>query len=329
MRSLIYLLIALFAFTHLSCDNDLDLISEKRDIPVVYGLLSLSEENQLIRIERAFIDETISGTQLAQVADSLYYPNLDVRLVSENGEYVFERIDGNEEGYPREDGLFATSPNVLYRGITEDMNLVAEQEYTLQINRGNDLPLVEATTFLIDAPRIITPTNTGRLDFDDVDDFKVTWRPSQPGLFDVVMKLNIFEFNADPEIRDRDITLSWVVARNVEARNIDEGEVERNGQGFYQFLEQNLDKDERITRAFKNIDLQIIGGGQELLEYIKVGQANLGITSSQEIPTYTNLSEGYGVFSSKAVAIREGVTLSSGTQDSLRFGRYTKDLNFR
>lgn len=322
MRISIFLVLALLVATFVSCDNDLNLITEKKDIPVVYGLLSISEEFQLIRIERAFVDEAISALELAQDPDQLYYPQLDVNLINEAGESLpFERIDGNVEGYPREDGVFATSPNTLYRAKTEDLNLVPGQTYTLQINRGDGLPLVEATTLLVDEPRIVRPTPAAKLDFDEVDDFKVSWRPAVPGLFDVVMHLNYFETTDTSNLAK---TLTWVVANNIEGE-----ELERDGNNFYTFLQGALNADERITRRFRNIDLEIVGGGEELLRYISVGQANLGITSSQDIPTYTNLSEGFGIFSSKAKATREGLALSKGTIDSLRFGRFTKQLNFR
>ena len=67
------LLLCVFAFAMVSCDNELDTIEEYKDIPVVYGFISLSDTAQYIRIERAFVDPNQSALDLAQNPDSLYY----------------------------------------------------------------------------------------------------------------------------------------------------------------------------------------------------------------------------------------------------------------
>lgn len=308
-----------------SCDNDLDLISDKKDIPVVYGLLTPFDTAQYFRIERAFIDPSTSALEIAQRPDSLYYPNITVKLTSGNNEYLFSRVDGNLEGYPREDGAFATAPNILYKALTSDLNLVQGELYNLEINRGDDLTLVTASTSLVEAPRISRPSSSSRIDFDYVDLTKITWRAAQGGqIFDVRLYINMIERNQDPNIADKEVALTWPAGRNIEGE-----EFGINGKAFYQYLQNNLVEDVNISRIFRNVEVEVIAGGAEILEYIKVGQANLGITSSQDIPTYTNLSEGFGLFSSKGKAIVEGVQVSSGTLDSLRDGVFTKALNFR
>ena len=52
------------------CSNDIDLTSEWKDIPVVYGLLSKSDTANYIRVEKAFIDNEKSALDLAQIPDS-------------------------------------------------------------------------------------------------------------------------------------------------------------------------------------------------------------------------------------------------------------------
>jgi hypothetical protein len=76
------------------------------------------------------------------------------------------------------------------------------------------------------------------------------------------------------------------------------------------------------------MDIQIWCAGHELEEFVKIAQANTGITSTQDIPTYTNLSEGLGIFTSRNVATHTGFKIGTVTLDSLRNGIVTKDLNF-
>ena len=122
-----YLSILLIASVVLiaACDNELELVSEYENIPITYGLLNRSDTAQYIRVEKAFVDPAKSALLLAQEPDSLYYEDLVVQLVNRslNETYTLERVDGNLEGYPRDTGIFANSPNWMYKIRTEDMRM--------------------------------------------------------------------------------------------------------------------------------------------------------------------------------------------------------------
>ena len=111
------ILFALFILSFCACSNELDLTASYQDIPVVYGLISPQDTAHYLRIERGFIDEEIAPDVIAQNPDSLYYEDVMARLTRvSNGQSIeFIRVDGNDEGYPREDGAFANAPNYLYK----------------------------------------------------------------------------------------------------------------------------------------------------------------------------------------------------------------------
>ena len=102
----------------LSCSNDLDLNAPYKNIPIVYGVLSNKDTNHYIRIQKAYNNPEGDATQFAQVIDSIYYKDEDilVQLVDKNLKtWTLRRVDGNLEGYKRESGVFASSPNYLYK----------------------------------------------------------------------------------------------------------------------------------------------------------------------------------------------------------------------
>ena len=148
------LLFALFIFSMFwsACSNDFDVTAPWRDIPVVYGLLNADEDVHFIRLEKAFLDPENSALSIAQVADSLYYENAIVQLERvSNGEiftYTLQRVDGDAPGVnqPRDLGIFATSPNWLYKIDADQINLVPGETIKLIVDRGNGLPLVTAQT---------------------------------------------------------------------------------------------------------------------------------------------------------------------------------------
>ena len=105
--------------------------------------------------------------------------------------------------------------------------------------------------------------------------------------------------------------------------------VEIEGIEFYRLLASAIPVDASVLRLLTSIDIVIDAGGQELFQYINVGQANTGITSSQVVPVFTNLSDGLGVFSSRNQFVEEGFFVDSATRDLLRDGALTRDLNFQ
>ena len=112
-----YTLLVCCLFTLFSCSNEFELNAPAKEIPIVYGLLSRSDDVHYIRIEKAFIDENTSALELAQDPNALYFENVQVELVHEsNGDaFLMERVDASQLGLEREDGIFATTPNILYK----------------------------------------------------------------------------------------------------------------------------------------------------------------------------------------------------------------------
>jgi len=105
--------------------------------------------------------------------------------------------------------------------------------------------------------------------------------------------------------------------------------IEADGRDFYSFLSGALERNELITRELNSIEFELIAGGTSIQDYIRVGQANLGITSSGEIPVFTNLSEGLGIFGSTYTHYRTGINLTQISKDSLINSSITEGLNFQ
>ena len=99
----------LFILFNTSCNDELNLIETGKETPIVYAFLSLNDTATYIRVEHAFVDAKIPADTIAKVADSLYYSNITVTLlrVKNNERFVLTRVDGNTEGYRRDDGIFA------------------------------------------------------------------------------------------------------------------------------------------------------------------------------------------------------------------------------
>jgi len=330
--------IVLGVFFWQSCSNDLDLTAPWQDIPVVYGIIDITEDNHYIRVEKAFLDPETSAVEVAQVADSIYYENISVSIkVNDNQTFNLTKINGEDEGIDKDAGAFANSPNTLYKISQAESNLKAGDVVELMINRGDNLPTITAQTIIVGNSEVRSPITafdgekTG-LGFRNNLPTSIRWRASEFGIVYDLKLLFVYEEYLFTNPDDRD---SFTIVFPVDKSILNDGDptigvqgvTGITGQEFYGFVGSNIPVKEDYQRRFKRIDIQITGGSNEILETFRIQDANTGLTSAQDIPVYTNLSEGRGFFASRNQLI-DSRGLLPASRDSLANGQQTKDLNF-
>jgi len=325
MRKILSVLAILFLLS--SCANDLDLNEGWKDIPIVYGIIEPSDTAQYIRVERALTNAKTSALELAKNADSLYYDEVEVSLLKGSDKYVLERVDGNLEGYQREEGLFVDDPNYLYKINTSELNLEGNELVRLNIKRPGIEKPVEAVVktlghYFFNKPR---PDNPHKINWSYATYETIRWTNSKNAVeYEVYVVTHYKEKSkSDPDavfVAKKDV---WRVAKGVEDNHVD-----IFGKDYYIHIGAAIPNDDDKIREFKNFEFKVLAIGQELKDYVYVNSVNLGITASQEIPIYTNLSDGLGIFASSWEINFEGLRILNGSLDSLINGVYTKHLNF-
>ena len=318
-----------------TCTTDFDVTADWKDIPIVYGFIDPEDSAHYLRVEKAFLDPDGDARQIAEIADSLYYGD-EVAVQLENlatGDlFTLEKVDGAAEGLPREEGEFAESPNYLYKLDGSAINLEGGEDLRLIINRGDDQDAVTAETKVLSpiVPVESSPPNELTLRYTSFA--RISWNFGEEAqLFDIRMIINYRESDPDNPTTFTDKSITWVMTD--ELMREDQGQTRQSynflGEDFYRFIGSEIDDQVNLIRIFKDIDIIITGAGQELVDFLEITRANSGITSSQVIPVYTNLSEGRGIFTSRTSARRNGITLTQISLDLLKEGIHTKDLNFQ
>ncbi len=319
-----------------SCDNELVVVNDWKDIPVVWGLLNKSDTAHYIRVEKAFLDPTTSALDIARIPDSLYYENASVSLkrISNGQVFTLQRVNGELEGYPRDTfqqsnpdslGIFAETPNYLYKIKANEINLVVGEEYEINIDRGDGTPLVTAKTVVLPKPVLRNPPVGSILGLRPKSNVDFIWNAIEDaGVYDLKLRFHYFEKNAETGNLFVPKFFEWSIVDN-----FIETDITVEGVDFFNQIRAHIDEDIQATRTFESIEVILWVGGVELAEYIKVIQANQGITSTQDVPTYTNLSEGVGIFSSRNVSYNTGYKLTVQALDSLENSVITRHLNFQ
>lgn len=320
-------------FTH--CSTDFEIEAPGRDVPIVYGLIDLRDTAHYIRVERAFLTGGADAATIAQRIDSLYYDaSVSVRLekINTGQQYELQRVDGNQEGYPRAEGPFVNAPNILYKIRASSISLQGGDAVRLIVERGRNLPLVTSETTIIPEIQLVDnlpadPFSLGNY----LSSRRIAWRAEEEAqIFDVRMRMHYKEPKAGNPTEMEDRTLEWVLSRSFrrEDNSLQVNYTFLSGE-FFQFIGGSLEPLAAGRRQFVDFDIEVTAGGPEFAELITIAQANVGITSgSDEVPVYTNLSEGRGIFASRTAARRTGIKLAEISLDSLRNGIYTRDLGF-
>ena len=341
MKKLLFLLPVLM-LVMAACSNEFDVAAPWKEIPVAYAILSPRDTAHYVRVEKAFLDPDTDALQIAQIADSLYYPENEIAVylqpVNSSQLYQLRRVDGALEGHPRKDGIFAKQPNWLYKINASELTLMQGEKYRLVIKRTDGRPDITAETtipgdfFFRKPDQTLSPPV---ISFTPPSQTIVEWRcDANSALFQIVFDIQYREENANGTLIKRD-TLIWNAPFALNIENLG-GSANFRGEGLiapadlYRFLKENIDSVANPPfRYFDDISITLVGGGKEIKDFQTISAANLGITGAEVLPSYTNLSEGYGIFTSKNIQKLNGVRFTNPTVDSIGNNSITRHLNFR
>ncbi|MFK8101666.1 MAG: DUF4249 family protein [Saprospiraceae bacterium] len=315
-----------------ACSNEFELVDDWKSIPVVYGFLSLQDSAHYIRVEKAFLDPETSALEIARNPDSLYYQDITVQLIKGGTTYTMTRVDGNLEGYPRKDGIFATMPNYLYKLDSASINLKGRDIVKLVITDANDNTLTEASTEIVSDYFMSQSSPSEQINWDPDKTVRVRWRSTtdESGQFyDVKATIFYDESTVDNPTDFVRKEFNWNMGDKIDRNNEDGADIRVEGTSFFNVMVENIDESENRLRYFREMTIEVDAGGKELFDFVKVGQANTGITSAQVVPSFTNLSNGLGLFSSRYRLTVEGYTITGKANDFLKDLDLTENLNFQ
>ena len=325
MRKINYslLLLSLLLILFNSCSTKVDLYADYKDITVVYGLLDSNKDTNYVKINKAFLGPG-NALEIALIADSCNYPNkLDTKLIEYRASATGNTYKPIREFpldtitiYNKETGIFY-APNQLVYYTTEKIHSNDNQfkyRYELQIDRGDTI--LTSTTDVVggNVYNIISSV----LNFaPNVDMGTVKWMPfSNAEVYEIIIKFHWAELHPgsiDTVFR----TMEWSLGTYPESSlNEDHGQllVSYKTSHFYNTLATTLGADtldQRVDRIVFTypLSISIAAGGVELYNFISVNGPSSSIV--QNIPEYTNITGGYGVFSSRNMVERKDVRLSS------------------
>lgn len=313
-----------------SCDNEIELNAPYKEIGVIYGLINPSDSIHYVRIQKAYLGPGNALT-MAQVADSIYYPDiLDVQMVrikdgSVMSSFPLTRFIGSD----KEGGVFASSPNVLYKSNGEVIS--RDSEYKIMVTNTQTGNIFSAQTPIVDSLRIIRPAiaSTNQIQWASQAPYRVEYVTAKNGK---VYNLTI-RFKYGEEVFGSGVVtpkhIDWIfpnrlVSNPDQIQNLIE---EINGEDFYKFVADQIDVDPAVVRYAGSMDFIFTAGAEFLANYIAINQATTSVLTS--IPEYSNVEGGTGIFSSRFIQVSPNKSMDAASLVLLKTGPYTADLNFQ
>jgi hypothetical protein len=322
-------LLLIIPFFHNSCNNELDLLSEYEEKIVCFGVLNPDDTIHYIRVSKVFLGEG-SALQYAQIQDS-------IQLRPENMEVKIARIQNNVEtqfwilqpdtSIPREEGIFLYPGQIIYSAAFP--LLTDGSTYKLTVT---DLVSGYVTTSETTVARDVvhtSPTVFQFLNFEDAGSLGFNFNSSlYASRYQLKLRFWFDEQFIYDTMQVAHCYVDWFLGE-VDSYSTQGNEalgisvVRRN---FLNMLANSIEENSLVRRVSKRVDLYYTSAHDDLVTYIKVQQANAG--STQELPEYTNMENGLGLFTTRNLTVYTNYYLDQDTKYALVTENILDDLNF-
>jgi hypothetical protein len=323
MPLLLLLIPALF-----SCNKELNVNADWKDVTVVYGLLDQTDDTTFIKITKAFLGEG-DALVFSKEADSSNYPDkLEVRLDEYADTALIQSfacdtitIHNKEKG----DSLFYYPDQLMYYTTAK---LDQKFTYKLFIRNKNTGKVISAQTALVHDFSIIKPQAIASFPAGKM--FEVNWTPAKKGKrYQLLIKFFYTETLISSPSNTQMKSLDWIVFNNIKA--IDDQstypfDLYFPGDAFYSFVGSKIDTSSLVTRVAHHCYFIFTVAASELNTYMEVTEPSLSLV--QEKPAYTNVVNGIGLFSSRYIKSSDSLDISQLTKNELKVNPNTQNRGF-
>jgi len=329
MRSIrILALLLIPSFFVLSCKKELDLNAEWKDVTIVYGILNQLDSAHYLKITKAFLGPG-NALQYAQVPDSSNYLlklNVFLEAWSESDLMAVYRFDTTTISN-KDSGIFYFPEQLLY---VNDSVLNPAYEYRLFIENPETQKVITSKTPLVQTFLVDKPFAYQAISYDVGKSSKVEWISAAGGKrYQVFVRFYYLETSIPNPSQSVEKYVDWLIVPNKSSRTDAGGEeldATYANDGFYSMLHTQLEVNPDVERAARMVQYHFIVAANDLNTYIEVTQPTNSII--QEKPTFSNIDNGIGLFSSRFVQVVDSIQLSQRTITEIRTNPLTSDLGF-
>ncbi len=302
------ILLVTLIFTFTSCETDIDVSADWKDITVVYGLLDKSDSVHYLRINKAFLGDGNSLVYAKEPDSSSYFDNLEV-ILTETGSgnqrvFQFDTIHVDN----KQPGVFYSPSHILYKAAFKVPDNIESNPYTysLFVRNKKTGKEIKSVTSLVNSGKITTPRVGQRsIDFILDNNQNIVWQSGKNARrYDVYIRFWYQEVINHSDTTDR--YFDWFIGSQ-KTEKLDGGEeksLQYRPTALYDIARIQIPrkdgKESEVTARLTNrVEFTLVAGGDALNTYMEVNSPSTGII--QDTPDYSNIENGYGLFSSRFI----------------------------
>lgn len=275
-----------------SCKNDIEINAPWKETPVVYAFLDPNTSTQFFRIQKTYQNSTdLTTAQGAQIADSLYFDTIVVKVIEGNNVYTFSKT----KNAPKDDGFFASGSHFLYE--CKNFTAMVNRRYTLQIFSPKTGKTYSGSTVGVGVSKI----SAVKLNFDATNvnaGSTITTSISEgSAVYNQTMRLVYVEYTTDSTNADT-LFADYNFSDANEPYKPASGSFRVKTPAFINGIKNVIPVKSGYTRKVLRVDFINVGGGKELADLIELTTPSLSVV--QKKIDYSNITEGLGIFSSRS-----------------------------
>ncbi len=321
-----YFYLLVFGFTLFllpACETDFDVNASYKDITIVYGILDPAQQNQYIRINKAYLGQG-DALQYAQIADSITYDTAIIfaKIDELKGDVVLQSIFLKPRRVQRSEDPNSPFYNpqfpylLVYEGKiptpaaisgNDTIWIHTDHKFRLEVHNKKTGKLVTSTTLMVKDFNISRPLYNPSKPFIKIlnkeNQNTVKWRAAVNGRrFQAVYRFYYKEFTGANDTTYHSADYQLGVVKSQRTDGTEDLEISFSGSAFYKFLSSVIPPNPSVKRLPWKMDLIIAVIPDEFNIYLEVNEPSSSIV--QERPEYTNIVNGYGLFTSRFVKKR-------------------------
>ena len=325
-----YLIFFILALT--SCSTDFNISTPYKESVAVYGFLNSNPANdvQYVRVSKVFLGEG-NSLIMAQQKDSINYADvLDVKMQRIlNGNVVQTISLQRDTTIPKDSGLFYYPYQVLYKFQRSQFPVLSNCVYKIFVHNNNTGLTASAETNVLDSIIPDKPSQSiTTFDFSAPYFYTASFfSGTNAYVYNMTIRFHYKEVNQvtlDTTFKHADWNFGDIVTGEplVKYTNIYRPD-------FYRIMgSQIVPVDTNLIRRVVDspaIEFILTSGSEELYIYQQLVQPSYGIV--QDRPSYTNIENGIGLFTSRYIKSLF-CNLSGSSRLALDTSQYTHYLFF-
>ena len=302
----------------ISCETDFNVNADWQEVTILYALLDQNSETQFIKINKAFLGQD-DALAMASISDSSNFnPNdllVKIHKLKQSNFGSFDTLPDyrilSDTVVIKDEGLFPTDNNIIYT-FSDSLFLSNDFTYLITVENITTGNLVSANTELVNGFSFKTNLTYNFGFYNENNGFSnktLSWYKANNGeIYQLDLIFNFLEIIGNDTINKSVVWSKPLVEYVGSDLMISTFE----GDEFFNKLENSIDINTNVVRTFVDLNVRMTVGTEDLYTYINVNQPFSTIV--QERPSFTNINNGIGLFSSRLTDVTYGIGLNDDTK---------------